>query len=102
MGEIVYIWMTTLMHLAVNSEIIKKLFMNYEIEHVGVHLLDIAEKETPEEICIYDVAKQRMIQWKQVSPQQPKEIIVFIYAKFWFLFLPGLGLLPRDFVFVQQ
>ena len=31
--------------------------MNYEIEHVGVHLLDIAEKETPEEICIYDVAK---------------------------------------------
>ena len=45
------------MHLAMNSEIIKKLFMNYEIEHVGVHLLDIAEKESPEEICIYDVAK---------------------------------------------
>ena len=42
MGEIVYVWMTTLMHLAVNSEIIKKLFMNYEIEYVGVHLLDIA------------------------------------------------------------
>ena len=57
MGEIVYVWMTTLMHLAVNSEIIKKLFMNYEIEYVGVHLLDIAEKETPGEICIYDVAK---------------------------------------------
>ena len=56
--------------------------MNYEIEHVGIHLIDIAQEENvSEDTEIYDVAKQRMIQWKQVNPQQPKEIIVFIYAK---------------------
>ena len=41
-GEIASVWSSKLTYLAANSEIIRKLFMNYEIEHVGIHLIDIA------------------------------------------------------------
>jgi len=41
-GEIVLVWSSTLNYVAESSEIIRKLFMNYEIEHVGIHLIDIA------------------------------------------------------------
>ena len=41
-GEIVSVWSSTLNFVAESSEIIRRLFMNYEIEHVGIHLIDMA------------------------------------------------------------
>ena len=36
------IWNITLAYLAASSDIFKKLLINYEIEHVGARLIDIA------------------------------------------------------------